>query len=312
MSKKDFVRKGRSFDLRQLECFCAVARTGSFTHAAEELGMAQPSLSEQIIRLEQALGAALFERFSRRIELTGPGLTLLPRARALIEEAAALPHYLEAAREGVRGPLRVGAIPTILPYFLAPVLREFVDRYPEVDFQLRESTTEDLLQQVLDGVLDLAVLSLPVAETGLVMSELFREPLCLAVPEGHDLASAEKVQLRRLTDERLLILKGGHCLREESLAVCDRARAHFGAQFEADQFASIFELIRAGFGVSIVPEMARRSAEGCKLLTIEPAASRRIGYVRLERRYIAKPMEAFTTYLRELGQAHRCFSSSLP
>jgi LysR family transcriptional regulator, hydrogen peroxide-inducible genes activator len=297
---RNLVRKGRSYDLRQLECFCAVARTGSFTRAAEELGMAQPSLSEQINKLEQALGGALFERFSRRIELTAPGETLLPLARALIEEAAALPQYLEAAREGVRGPLRVGVIPTILPYFLAPVLRGFVEMYPEVELQLRESTTEDLLQQVLDGALDLAVVSVPVAETGLVMSELFREPLCLAVPEGHELASAEKVQLRRLKGERLLILKGGHCLRDESLAVCERARAHFGAQFEADQLASIFELIRAGFGVSIIPEMARRSAEGCKLLNIEPAASRRIGYVRLERRYISKPIEAFTAYLREI------------
>ena len=303
MGKKPFSGKGRSFDLRQLECFCAVARAGSFTRAAEDLGMSQPSLSEQISKLEQALGADLFERFSRRIELTAPGATLLPRARALIEEAAALPQYLEAAREGARGPLRVGAIPTILPYFLAPVLRGFVERYPEVELQLRESTTEDLLQQVLDGVLDLAVLSVPVTETGLVMSELFREPLCLAVPEGHALASAEKVQLRRLTDERLLILKGGHCLRKESLAACEQARAHFGAQFEADQLASIFELIRAGFGVSIVPEMARRSADGCKLLTIEPAASRRIGYVRLERRYISKQIEAFTAYLREVGRA---------
>jgi LysR family hydrogen peroxide-inducible transcriptional activator len=303
MGKKDAAGKGRNFDLRQLEYFCAVARTRSFTHAAEELGIAQPSLSEQINKLEKALGGALFERFSRRIELTAPGAMLLPRARLLIEEAAALPQYLESAREGVRGPLRAGAIPTILPYFLAPVLRGFVERYPEVELQLRESTTEDLLQQVLDGTLDLAVVSVPVAETGLVMSELFREPLCLAVPDRHELASAGKVQLRRLTDERLLILKGGHCLRQESLAVCERARARFGAQFEADQLASIFELIRAGFGVSIVPEMARRSAEGCKLLAIEPAAARRIGYVRLERRYISKPIEAFTTYLREVVRA---------
>jgi LysR family hydrogen peroxide-inducible transcriptional activator len=164
----------------------------------------------------------------------------------LIEEAAALPLYLEAAREGVRGPLRVGSIPTILPYFVAPVLRGFVERYPEVELKLRESTTDDLVQQVLDGVLDLAVVSVPVTEAGLVMSELFREPLCLAVPEGHELSSAGRVQLRRLTNERLLILKGGHCLRDESLTLCERARAHFEAQFEADQFASIFELIRAG------------------------------------------------------------------
>jgi len=91
MGKKDATGKSRSFDLRQLSYFCAVARTGSFAHAAQELGIAQPSLSEQINKLEQALGVTLFERFNRRIEITAPGAMLLPRARSLIEEAAAVP-----------------------------------------------------------------------------------------------------------------------------------------------------------------------------------------------------------------------------
>ena len=115
-------KRTRGFDLRQLECFCALARAGSFTKAAQELGIAQPSLSEQIARLEQGLGAALFERSNRRVELTQRGEAILGKAQALLEDAAALPEHFERAREGVRGPLRVGAIPTILPYFLAPFL----------------------------------------------------------------------------------------------------------------------------------------------------------------------------------------------
>ncbi len=289
----------RGFDLRQLECFCAVARTNSFTKAAAELGLAQPSLSEQVGKLEQALNSTLFERLNRRVELTPIGEALLPKARALLEDAAALPRHLETAREGIGGVLRVGAIPTILPYFLTPSLRGFVDRYPQVDLHLREATTDELLKQVQDGVLDIAIVSVPVEGAGLVMSELFCEPLYLAVPEDHALAGALQVQLRRVSHERLLILKDGHCLREETLTVCERGRARFEAHFEADQFASIFELIRAGFGVSIVPEMARRAAEGCRLIPIDPKATRRVGYVRLERRYVSKTMEAFTSYLRE-------------
>src|SRR5690606_19305677 len=141
--------------------------------------------------------------------------------------------------------------------------------------------------------------SLPVQGSGLVMKELFRDPLFLAVPEGHRLTSAEKVQLRQVSGERLLILKDGHCLRDESLAICDRARARFAGQFEADQFLTIFELIRSGFGVSIVPEMARGLSQGCKLVAIEPKAVRRVGYVRLERRYLPTALEAFTGYLKE-------------
>ncbi|MFN7921414.1 MAG: LysR family transcriptional regulator [Bryobacteraceae bacterium] len=294
--------RARGFDLRQLECFCAVARTGSFTKAAEELGIAQPSISEQISRLEHSFGGAMFERLNRRIELTPLGEAILGKAQALLEDAAALPAYVEQAREGVRGPLRVGAIPTILPYFVAPLLKGFTDRYPEVDLHVREDTTAELVEQVLAGMIDVAVLSLPVEGAGLVMKELFRDPLYLAVPVTHPLASEAKVPLRRLSEERLLILKDGHCLRDETLEVCARARARFTGQFEADQFTTIFQLLRAGFGVSIVPEMARGMSEGCRLIEIEPKASRRVGYVRLELRYVSKAVEAFTGYLKESAQ----------
>ncbi|MBK9168175.1 MAG: LysR family transcriptional regulator [Bryobacterales bacterium] len=295
----------RGFDLRQLEYFCALARMGSFTKAAEDLGIAQPSLSEQIARLEQGLGAALFERLNRRIELTPLGEAILGKAQALLEDAAALADRFEQAREGVHGPLRVGAIPTILPYFLAPLLKGFTERYRDVDLHVREGTTAELVDQVLDGMLDVAVVSLPVEGSGLVMKELFRDALYLAVPEGHPLAPAEKVQLRRVSEERLVILKDGHCLRDETLAVCSRARARFAGQFEADQFLTIFELIRAGFGVSIVPEMARSLSAGCKLIEIDPKASRRVGYIRLQRRYLSKAMEAFTEHLKQSVQKHR-------
>lgn len=297
--------RARAFDLRQLEYFVSVARTGSFTKAADDLGIAQPSLSEQISKLEKTLGAALFERLNRRVELTPVGLAILGKAQALLEDAAALPEFFDRAQEGVRGTLRVGAIPTILPYFLAPLLKGFTERYPEVDLHVRESTTAELVELVLEGLIDVAILSLPVDGAGLVMKELFRDPLHLAVPESHALANAGKVQLRRVSEERLLILKDGHCLRDESLAVCDKARARFTGQFEADQFVTIFELIRAGFGVSIVPEMARGLSHGCRFVEIEPKAFRRVGYIRLELRYLPKALEAFTAYLQEAAKIRK-------
>ena len=113
------------------------------------------------------------------------------------------------------------------------------------------------------------------------------------------------VRARQVAGERLLILKDGHCLREETLAFCDRARARFAGQIEAEQFLTIFELIRAGFGVSIVPEMARSLSAGCRLIGIEPKASRRIGYIRLERRYVSKALEAFTGFLREAARERK-------
>jgi LysR family hydrogen peroxide-inducible transcriptional activator len=294
--------RSRKFDLRQLECFCAVARLGSFTKAAEEVGVAQSSLSEQITKLEHGLASVLFERLSRRIELTPAGEALLPRAQAMLQDAAALPHHLETVRTESGGVLRVGVIPSIMPYFVAPRLREFVEKFPGIDLHLREATTAELISKIEDGAIDVAIVSLPVEGNNLVMRELFREPIHLAVPEFHILANEERVLLRRVSDERLLILKDGHCLRDETLTICDRARARFTAQFEADQFASIFELIRAGFGVSLVPEMARRAAAGCRLVPIEPKAMRRVGYVRLERRYLSRVIESFTGWLRQVSK----------
>jgi LysR family hydrogen peroxide-inducible transcriptional activator len=295
----------RAFDLRQLECFCAVAKTGSFTKAANDLGVSQPSLSEQIAKLEEGLGASLFERLNRRIELTPLGEAILARAQALLEDAAALPDHFDRARDGVRGPLRVGAIPTILPYFLAPLLKGFTERCRDVDLHVREGTTAELVELVIDGLMDLAVVSLPVEGAGLVMKELFRDPLYLAVPETHPLAQSETVQLHRVSQERLLILKDGHCLRDETLAICDQARTRFAGQFEVDQFLTIFELIRAGFGVSVVPEMGRGLSAGCRLIEIEPKASRRVGYIRPQRRYVSKALEAFTAYLQESVAANK-------
>jgi LysR family hydrogen peroxide-inducible transcriptional activator len=295
--------RARKFDLRQLECFCAVARLGSFTKAAEEVGVAQSSLSEQIAKLEQCLESVLFERLTRRTELTPAGEALLPKAQAILQDAAALPQYLETVRMDSGGVLRVGAIPSIMPYFLAPRIRDFVEKFPEIDLHLREATTADLIRQIEDGAIDVAILSLSVEGNNLVMRELFRERIHLAVPDSHVLAEADKVLLRRVSDERLLILKDGHCLRDETLTICERARAGFSARFEADQFATIFELIRAGFGVSLVPEMARRAAVGCTLIPIEPKATRRIGYVRLERRYVSRVVESFTGWLREVSKA---------
>ncbi len=303
----------KSPDLRQLKSFCVLARTGSFSRAADELGIAQPSLSEQIRQLEQILSGPLFDRLARGVELTAGGRALLPKALALLDDAAALPKILESLRDDICGDLRIGAIPTVLPYFLAPSLRQFVNAYPKVALQLREATTAELTEQVRNGALDLAVLSLPIDQPGLVRSELFREPLYLAVPESHPLAAEAKLDLGTVSGERLLILKEGHCLRGETLTLCQRAKTQFPSQFEADQFSSIFALIAAGFGLSIVPEMARSHTHGCRLIPLKQKVSRRIGFIRLERRFVSRPVQAFIGFLRELAAEHqRRFQGEVP
>jgi LysR family hydrogen peroxide-inducible transcriptional activator len=287
-------------EFHQLRYFCTVARTGSFTRAAEELGITQPSLSQQIRALEQRIGYPLFERLGRSIRLTEYGEQLRLPAIEILNQVAGAKSSLANLQEGVRGKLRVGVIPTIMPYLIAPRIGDFLARFPDVDLQLREETTVRLLEGLQSGDLDIAVSGLPMRNPDIVCSELAREPLFLAVADDHPLARQKGIDLPCLRSERLLLLKEGHCLREDVLMTCRRAKADLPSVFETDQLASIFQLVKSGFGVTVVPAMASSHATGCKLIPLHGSNVRRIGYLRARRHFVSKPMRAFTTWLRTL------------
>jgi LysR family hydrogen peroxide-inducible transcriptional activator len=285
-------------ELHQLRYFCAVARTGSFTRAAEQERVAQPSLSQQIRKLESELGVPLFERLGRTTRLT-------PFGEALHEEALSVLHHLSEAKsaitalqDGVRGRLRVGAIPTILPFFLAPRLEQFRDLHPEIELSLAEETTQRLVERIQAGELDVALAALPLKNPDIVCGELFREPLMVAVGRQHRLAKEASVNLSEVRQERMLLLKEGHCFRQDVLTACTRANVEFQSIFESDQFASIFPLVASGFGITLVPTMAAPHAANCRILPLDRPAFRRIGYVQSRRRFPSKPRQAFIAWLR--------------
>ncbi len=292
------MRYNGGLELHQLRYFCAVARTASFTRAAEEEGIAQPSLSQQIRKLEAAVGAPLFERLGRSVRLTAFGQALLPEAKAILARVANAENVVGNLQRSTRGRLRAGAIPTILPFFLAPRICVFQARYPEVDLHITEDITRRLIDRLVTGDLDVAIASLPVKNPDIVCSELFREPLLLAVPRGHRLAQSGAARLADFQNERLLLLKDGHCFRDQVLTACTRARAQFHAVFESDQFASIVPLVASGYGVSLIPEMAREMAAGCELVPLAPASVRRVGYLRARRRVVTRPLRVFLDWLR--------------
>jgi LysR family hydrogen peroxide-inducible transcriptional activator len=285
-------------ELRQLRYFCALARTGSFTRAAEQERIAQPSLSQQIRKLESDLGVPLFERLGRSTRLTLFGEALWAEATAILQHVADAESSIGSLQEGVRGRLRIGAIPTILPFFLAPRLGEFRDLHPEVDIELSEDMTRRLVERIQAGELDIALAGLPLKNPDIVCSELFREPLRVAVGLKHRLATVESVDLSDVRDERMLLLKDGHCFRQNVLTACTQAKIEFHSIFESDQFASIFPLVASGFGVSLVPEMACRHAESCKILPLERPAFRRVGYLQARHRFPSKPRQEFIAWLR--------------
>src|SRR5277367_6617894 len=234
-------------DLDQLRSFVAVARAGTFTRAAEQEGVTQPSLSQQVRNLETCLGVPLFERRGRSTRLTQAGEHLLPQARALLRQASETKRSVNALTNRVCGPLAIGAIPTVMPYWLAPRIADFQAKCPEVDVRLVEGLQE--------GQIDVALLSLPLASPDVVCSELFRDELLFVLPPSHPLAARPHMDPSQISGERLLVLREGHCLRHEALAVCRRGLRDPGAVFESDQFSSVFALVASGFGITVAPKM---------------------------------------------------------
>jgi LysR family transcriptional regulator, hydrogen peroxide-inducible genes activator len=289
-------------EIHQLRYFCAVARTGSFTRAAEEEGITQPSLSQQIVKLEKTLDARLFDRLGRSVQLTEFGRALLPQALEILRSVNGARSAIDLLRRGVAGRLAIGCIPTITPYFLAPLLGDFASRYPDVELRLVEEITPKLVELLQAGELDLAVASLPVNNPDILCSELFREQIMVAVGAHHRLACEAKVALPELRQEKMLLLKEGHCFRDDALTICSRGRIPFYSMFETDQFSSIFPLVSAGLGISLVPQMAAHTETECKFLPLEREAFRRVGYMRIRGHAAGSAQKAFIEWLRSIAR----------
>jgi LysR family hydrogen peroxide-inducible transcriptional activator len=287
-------------ELHQLRYFCAVVRTGSFTRAALEEGVAQPSLSQQIGKLEQSMGAKLFDRLGRTVQLTEYGRTLLPQALAILRQVNQARSTLESLRRSVGGHLSVGCIPTLTPYFLAPRLSDFARRFPDVELRLVEETTPKLVELLQAGKLDLALVGLPVNSPEMLCSELFQEPILVVVGTGHRLAPQDKVKLADLRGERMLLLKEGHCFRDDALRICKRARLPFHPMFETDQLSSIFPMVASGLGITLAPQLAAHTARECRLLPLERESFRRVGYIRVRRHVSGAAQKEFVNWLREI------------
>ena len=272
-------------ELHQLRYFCAVARSGNFTRAAKEEHVAQPSVSQQILKLEDELGANLFDRFPRFARLTEFGKAFLPRATAILRQVGEAGSEIREMASVEKGTVVVGAIPTIAPYFLAPVLAAFSRRHPSVTVSVIEEITPVLLDQLHAGRVDFVLLALPVPGHQLVSEELFRERFFAALPENHRLSSRHALTLEQLRTESFLLLKEGQCFRGNAIAACRRSRVQPNVVFESGQFSTILAMVAAGMGVSVVPAMAVEKHARCRFVPIrDEGAMRAIGLVRLKHR----------------------------
>jgi LysR family transcriptional regulator, hydrogen peroxide-inducible genes activator len=287
-------------ELHQLRYFCAVAETGSFSRAAEQSHVSQPSLSQQILKLEDELGARLFDRLGRSVRLTELGKTFLPRARAVLRELEAAKGDVVEGKEFTGGPVTVGVIPTVAPYFLPPRLTAFSRNFPQVRLTVVEEITPVLLERLRAGTIDVAILALPLRGHEFESAPLLTERLFAALPKKHKFNSRSSISLKDLRAEPFLLLRDGHCFRDTAVAACDRARLHPQIIFESGQFSSLLSMVGAGMGVSIVPEMAIEKKSQCRYVRIaDEQAVRTIGMAVLRGRSLTRAHRAFLAHLRD-------------
>ena len=250
-------------NLRDLRYFVALAETRHFGHAARRSFVSQPTLSGQIRKLEQQLGAPLFERTTKSVALTPLGESLVQHARRALEEADAFVQLARAHRDPLVGMLRVGAIPTLAPYLIPRLLAPLRHRHPGLKLALTEELTAQLLGRLREHELDTILLATPIDDAELVSRPLFVEPFWLALPRDHALYGREHIRRRELNSLNMLLLAEGHCLADQMMDVCGRTeRSETGeeADLRAASLETLLQLVGAGMGATLVPALAMRGA----------------------------------------------------
>ena len=247
-------------EMHQLRYVVAVSRAGNFSRAAEQCHVSQPSLSQQILKLEEELGERLFDRMKREARLTPHGEAFLSRAIKILEEVDAARREASDAQGLLRGRLTIGVLPTIAPYLLPEVLAEFAKKFPGVELVLHEDTTARLLKLAQAFEIDFALASRPIPDRRMEVKDLFTEELRLALPPGHRLMRKRTVTLADLEKEPFIVMKEGHCLGDQVLSFCERRDLKPTINFRSAQLETIQALVCSGVGISLVPAMAVRSS----------------------------------------------------
>jgi LysR family hydrogen peroxide-inducible transcriptional activator len=271
-------------NLRDLRYLVALADERHFGRAAERCHVSQPTLSAQIRKLEEYLGVSLVERRPKRISVTPAGEKIVERARRLLQEADAIVELARTDRDPLAGTLKLALIPTVGPYLLPHVARRLRRALPRLKLLLYEYQTAPLLERLRDGEIDMGILALPVPTDGLETAALYEEPFMLAVPADHALADRDRVTAQDLHGEPLLLLEDGHCLRDQALEVCSRVGAQESQDYRATSLETLRQMVAAGHGVTLLPELAAASPVGATRGLrvkpfVKPAPARTIGAV---------------------------------
>jgi LysR family cyn operon transcriptional activator len=290
-------------ELRHLRYFAAVARAKNFTRAAETLHVSQPSLSVQIRDLEEEIGAPLFDRLGRTVELTQAGAVLLEyaeRAMRELEQAVQLVRELHGAH---RGKLVVGTLATVNSYLIPPLVSRFKQRFPGIHLQVHSQPSADIVEGVLANRLDLGLCLLPIFDDRLTTVRLFEERLVLVTPADHPISRA-RIRMQDLGGLPLVLMPADYCLRKMVEAECAKARVNTDVVLEMTSPEGILEAVENGAGLSILPEVyVRTRLGGTKLRMIDlydPVPRHWVGIVYKHNRYQNLAAQEFGSLCRSV------------
>lgn len=301
-------------NLRQLQFVVEVDRHRHFGRAAAACHVTQPALSMQLARLESELGVRLFDRGHGRVEPTDAGRPVILQARVVLDEVQRLREIASDSEGEIAGDLRIGVIPTLGPYLLPAVLPALVRRHPALRLQVEEMQTEEVVERVASGVLEVGLIATPAAERGVQETALFDELFVAYVSENHPLFDAERVRAESLRLEDIWLLTQGHCMRDQVLHLCALHEAEdrpVPLRFESGNLETLRRLVDRGGGLTLLPELAVSGLgedERARIREFEPPAPGRTvrliqGRALLKRRAIAALREALVSSAHEMGLA---------
>ncbi|NOU95358.1 LysR family transcriptional regulator [Paenibacillus sp. LMG 31456] len=295
-------------ELRQLQYALQIAIEKNFSRAAEKLHIAQPSLSQQLSKLEKEIGVLLFQRTTNSVEVTHAGLLFMEKAQAILDMVEQLKREMEDISQMRKGKLVVGSLPITGAHVLPLVLPVFQASYPEIEIMLMEETSANLEHMTASGQIDISLLSLPLQDESLTYVPLIEEEIVIAVPPQHRLAQfsenpQQSINLSDLRDEPFIALKKGQGFRQITIELCVNAGFTPRIVFESSNIETVQSLVAAGMGIAFVPHMVSRggwSEHAPRYLSLSHHPTRTLVITYRKGRYLSKAVEAFMTTFREV------------
>ncbi|RYF73221.1 MAG: hydrogen peroxide-inducible genes activator [Cytophagaceae bacterium] len=243
--------------LTQLDYIVAIDTHRHFATAAEHCHVTQPTLSMQIQKLEDELGVLLFDRSKHPVVPTETGQIIVAQAREVLQASRRIPELAKESRDEVGGELRVGIIPTLAPYLLPYFIGAFMARYPAVTIQLQELLTEQIVERLRNGLLDVGIVVTPLRENNMTDIPLFNEPFMVYAAKGNPLLQKPTINPADLTGEGLWLLSEGHCFRDQVVNLCGgNHQGRSALRYETGSLETLVKLIDRQDGFTLLPYLA--------------------------------------------------------